>query len=200
MAKFLLRRLANSVVLVVIATSMAYALAATALNPRANYEGRNPPPPPAVVDKRLTELNLNDKTPLWERYKTWAKGVIHLDFGKTWDGLSVNEEMKRRIGVSLRLLLIATILGGILGVLAGAWGAIRQYHASDHAITVASFVILSVPVFVLAVGLEILAVKINNAAGRRSSSTPASSPRASTAASGPTRSTASSTSCSRASR
>jgi peptide/nickel transport system permease protein len=167
MAKFLLRRLANSIVLVVIATSMAYALAATALNPRANYEGRNPPPPPAVVDKRLTELNLNDKTPLWERYKIWAKGVIHLDFGKTWDGLSVNEEMRRRIGVSLRLLLIATILGGILGVLAGAWGAIRQYHASDHAITVASFVILSVPVFVLAVGLEILAVKVNNATGTK---------------------------------
>ena len=167
MAKFLLRRLANSIVLVVIATSMAYGLAALALNPRANYEGRNPPPPPAVVDKRLSELNLNDKTSLWDRYKTWAKGIVHLDFGKTWDGLSVNAEMGRRIGVSLRLLLIATILGGVLGVLAGAIGAIRQYKATDHAITVASFVILSVPVFVLAVGLEILAVKFNNAVGSK---------------------------------
>jgi peptide/nickel transport system permease protein len=81
MAKFLLRRLANSIVLVVIATSMAYALAALALNPRANYEGRNPPPPAAVVDKRLSELNLNDKTSLWDRYKTWAKVIAHLDFG-----------------------------------------------------------------------------------------------------------------------
>ena len=26
--------------------------------------------------------------------QTWAKGVIHLDFGQTWDGLSVNEEMQ----------------------------------------------------------------------------------------------------------
>jgi peptide/nickel transport system permease protein len=165
MAKFLLRRLANSIVLVAVAASLAYLLAAAALNPRANYEGRNPPPPPAAVDKRLSELNLNDKEPLLDRYVTWAKGVLRLDFGETWDGVSVNTEMGRRIGVSLRLLLIATIIGGVLGVLAGAWGAIRQYRLSDHAVTVASFTILSVPVFVLAVVLEILAVKFNNAVG-----------------------------------
>jgi peptide/nickel transport system permease protein len=167
MAKFLLRRLANSLVLVVIATSLAYGLAAASLNPRANFEGRNPPPPPAVVDRKLDELNLNDKTPLPERYATWAKGVIHADFGKTWDGTSVSSEMGRRMGVSLRLLLIATIVGGILGVLAGAWGAIRQYRFSDHAITILSFTVLSVPVFVLAVVLEIVAVGFNNAVGSK---------------------------------
>jgi len=75
--------------------------------------------------------------------------------------------MRRRVGVSLRLLLIATIVGGLLGVLAGAWGAIRQYRFSDHAITLLSFVILSIPVFVLAVLLEIVAVGFNNAVGAR---------------------------------
>jgi peptide/nickel transport system permease protein len=167
MAKFLLRRLANSIVLVVIATSMAYLLAAAALHPRANFQGRNPPPPPGVVDRKLDALNLNDKTPLLERYRTWASGIVHGDFGRTWDDVSVNAEMTRRIAVSLRLLLIATILGGILGVLAGAWGAIRQYRFSDHAITIASFTILSIPVFVLAVVLEIIAVGFNDAVGSK---------------------------------
>jgi len=167
MLKFLLRRLANSIVLVAIATSLAYFLAAATLHPRSNFEGRNPPPPPAVVDARLNELNLNDKTPIVHRYTRWVKGVLHGDFGETWDGVSVNAEMGRRIGVSLRLLLIATILGGVLGVLAGAWGAIRQYHVSDHAITLLSFVILSTPVFVLAVVLEIAAVGFNNAVGAK---------------------------------
>jgi peptide/nickel transport system permease protein len=167
MVKFLLRRLANSIVLVGLAASLAYVLAATALNPRSNFEGRNPAPPEAVVDRRLDELNLNDKTPVSERYVTWVNGVLHGDFGRTWDGDSVNEEMGRRIGVSLRLLLIATIVGGVLGVLAGAWGAIRQYRLSDHAITLLSFVILSTPVFVLAVVLEILAVGFNEAIGVR---------------------------------
>src|SRR3954452_10724386 len=167
MAKFLLRRTANYVILVAVATSGAYMLAAISLKPRANFEGRNPPPPEQVVDARLTELNLNDKTPVLERYKTWVSGVVRLDFGKTWEGDSVNAEMGRRIGVSLRLLLIATILGGLLGVLAGAWGAIRQYEFSDHAVTMLSFVILSIPVFVLAVVLEVAAVGFNNAVGSK---------------------------------
>lgn len=167
MAKFLLRRLANSLVLVVLATSLAYLLAAAALDPRGNFAGRNPRPPERVVDAQLSQLNLNDKTPLLTRYKRWAGDIIKGDFGKTWDSNSVNKEMTRRIGVSLRLLLIATILGGLLGVMAGAWGAIRQYRFSDHAITIASFTILSIPIFVLAVVLEILAVGVNNAVGHQ---------------------------------
>jgi peptide/nickel transport system permease protein len=167
MAKFLLRRLANYVILVTVATTGAYALASVSLKPRANFEGRNPPPPEKVVDQQLDDLNLNDKTPVLTRYKTWVSGLAHGNFGKTWDGTSVNAELARRIGVSLRLLFIAMIIGGLLGVLAGAWGAIRQYELSDHAVTILSFVILSVPVFVLAVVLEIAAVGINNAVGAK---------------------------------
>ena len=167
MTKYLLRRGLNWVVLIVIATSAAYILAALTLSPRSNYEQRNPRPPERVVDAQLDEYNLNDKTPVLERYVTWAKGVLHGDFGKTWDGDSVNEEMGRRIAVSTRLLLIASIVGSILGVLIGAWGAVRQYHLSDHLISAGSFLILSIPVFVIAIGLEIIAVKINHAAGHR---------------------------------
>jgi peptide/nickel transport system permease protein len=167
MARFLARRAANYVILVAVATSAAYMLASVSLKPRANFEGRNPPPPPAAVDARLTELNINDKTPVLERYKKWVSGIAHGDFGKTWQGDSVNAEMGRRIGVSLRLLLIATIVGGLFGVLAGAWGAVRQYQVSDHAVTMLSFVILSIPVFVLAVVLEIAAVGVNNAVGTK---------------------------------
>jgi peptide/nickel transport system permease protein len=167
MAKFLLRRLANYVILIVVATSAAYGLACISLKPRANFEARNPPPPEKVVDERLNELNLNDKTPILTRYKTWVSGLAHGNFGKTWEGTPVNDELGRRIGVSLRLLLIATIFGGVLGVLAGAWGAIRQYQLSDHAVTMLSFLILSIPVFVLAVVLEIAAVGFNNAVGAK---------------------------------
>lgn len=167
LATFLLRRLVNYVVLVLIATTLAYFLAAASLNPRANFEGRNPPPPARVVDAQLTELNLNDKTPLVHRYATWMTGVVHGDFGRTWDGNSVNAEMARRMGVSLRLLLIGTVVGGVLGVAVGAWSAIKQYQPSDHVITVASFVVLSIPVFVLAVLLQLSAVKVNNAVGHQ---------------------------------
>lgn len=165
MPKFLLRRLASSLILVAIAASLAYVLAATSLNPRANFEGRNPPPPPAVVDRQLSALNLNDRTPVAARYATWLGGLARADFGKTWDGISVNAEMARRIGVSLRLLIVATVLGGLFGVLAGASGAMNQHRFSDRAVTLLSFLVLSIPVFVLAVLFEIVAVGFNTAVG-----------------------------------
>ncbi|GAA2385996.1 ABC transporter permease [Nonomuraea africana] len=165
MGKYLLRRLLSSVILVAIAASLAYLLAAGSLNPRANYTGRQPPIPVGVVDSTLSEYNLNDKTPLLERYGTWVSGLVRGDFGKTWDGGSVNQQMGQRVGVSLRLLLIGTLLGSALGVAVGAFAAIRQYRISDRTIGVASFVIMAVPVFVLATLLSMGATGLNNAVG-----------------------------------
>jgi len=165
--RFLLRRLVYLIVLVVIATAATYILAAAALNPRSNFEGRNPPPPPEVVDARLTELNLNDKTPILERFNRWVSGVLRYDLGFTVDGGSVNDEMGRRVGVSLRLLLIGSLLGTLAGVAAGAYSAVKQYSFSDHAITLVSFVILSVNTVVLAVFLANGGTSLNNAVSNR---------------------------------
>ncbi|WP_329084252.1 MULTISPECIES: ABC transporter permease [unclassified Streptosporangium] len=165
MAGFLARRLLNYLVLIVVATSLAYMLAASALNPRSNYEGRNPPLPPAVVDARLTELNLNDRTPLFERYLTWAGGLVRGDFGKTVAGGSVNDDLGRRIGVTLRLITSGLILGSVAGVLIGAYAAVRQYGLFDRVATGLSFVVLAIPTVVLANILIIAAIRLNEAAG-----------------------------------
>lgn len=165
MAGFLARRLLNYLVLIVVATSLAYMLAASALNPRSNYEGRNPPIPPAVVDARLTDLNLNDRTPLFERYLTWAGDLTRGDFGKTVAGGSVGDDLGRRIGVTLRLITIGLILGSVTGVLIGAYAAVRQYGLFDRLSTGLSFVVLAVPTVVLANILIIAAIRLNEAAG-----------------------------------
>jgi len=160
--KFLVRRLFYLIVLVVVATAATYFLAAAALNPRSNFEGRNPPPPPEVVDARLDELNLNDKRPIMERFGRWVDGVVHSDMGQTVDGGSVNDEMGRRIGVSLRLLLIGSLLGTFVGIGAGAYSAVRQYGFADHSMTLVSFVILSIPTVVLSVFLANAGTSFNN--------------------------------------
>jgi len=165
MAGFLTRRLLNYLMLIVVATSLAYMLAASALNPRSNYEGRNPPLPVAVVDARLTDLNLNDGTPLFERYLTWAGGVVRGDFGKTVSGGSVNEDLGRRVGVTLRLITIGLVLGSVAGVLIGAYAAVRQYGLFDRLTTVLSFVVLAIPTVVLANVLIIAAIRLNEMAG-----------------------------------
>jgi peptide/nickel transport system permease protein len=165
MLGFLLRRFAYLLCLVVVSTSAAYLIAATQLNPRARYDGRNPPPPAAVVDATLDALNMNDKVPVATRFLRWSGDLLRGDLGRTIDNQSVNDELGRRMWVSLRLVLIGSILGTLLGVAAGAYGAVKQYHLSDRLITVFSFVVLSIPVVVLAVLLKNAGIGLNSLLG-----------------------------------
>ncbi len=165
MTKFLIRRLVYLLVLVVVSASVAYVLAATQLNPRSRYQGRNPPPPEAVVNATLDSLNMNDKTPVAARFERWADGLMHGNLGLTIDGTSVNVEIDRRMWVSLRLMLVGSIIGTLLGVAAGAFSAVKQRHLSDHIISTFSFVTLSIPVVVLAVLFKNAGIGINNALG-----------------------------------
>jgi peptide/nickel transport system permease protein len=165
MTGFLLRRLGYLMVLVAISTSVAYLLAATQLNPRSRYEGRNPPPAPEVVDAVLDELNMNDKTPVLERFGRWTSGLMRGDLGLTIDNQPVKEEIGRRMWVSLRLVLLGALVGTFLGVSAGAYGAIKQYRLSDRLLTIFSFVVLSTPIVVSAVLFKNAGIDLNNILG-----------------------------------
>ncbi|WP_017589269.1 ABC transporter permease [Nocardiopsis ganjiahuensis] len=165
MGKFLARRLLNYVVLIFLATSFAYLLAATNLQPRVYFEQMQPPPPPEVVNSQLDTLNLNDQTPLAQRYATWISGVVTGDFGKNIQGGEVSGQMWMKAGVTLRLITVATILGSALGIAIGAYAAVRQYRAFDKAATGASFFVLSIPTVVIAIVIQVLAVAVNDGLG-----------------------------------
>ncbi|KAA6221282.1 ABC transporter permease [Streptomyces albofaciens JCM 4342] len=162
MGRYLLRRLASYLVLVAVAASLTYFLAGLSLNPRARFEGRNPPLPEAAVTRTLDDYNLNPDTPVVIRFARWAADVAHGDLGRTVDGDSVNDDFGRRVGVSARLLLLATLVGSALGVAVGAYGAIRQYRLFDRFSTLASFFVLAMPVFVIGVALKIGATALND--------------------------------------
>jgi peptide/nickel transport system permease protein len=53
----------------------------------------------------------------------------------------------------------------VIGVLVGAWGAVRQYRMSDRVITGISLLIISTPTFVLAGLLILIALQINSVLG-----------------------------------
>jgi peptide/nickel transport system permease protein len=163
---FLLRRFVNYLVLILIATGVGYLLATATLNPRAKYDAQQPHPPEAAISRSLSDLNMNPADPALTRLGRWAKGIVaHGDFGRTIDNTPVNDEFGRRVWVSLRLLLLGTLLGSAIGVAAGAYGAINQYRWSDQAITFGSFLVLSIPVFVLAVALKQPAIALNHVTG-----------------------------------
>jgi peptide/nickel transport system permease protein len=124
---------------------------------------RNPRPPQSTIDAKAAELNLDKPIPI--RYVQWASDAVRGDFGTTVTGQPVSEELWRRIGVSLRLVIIGSLLGTVLGVVVGAWGAIRQYRLSDRVITVLSLLVLSTPTFVVANLLILGALKVNTVLG-----------------------------------
>ncbi|CAM3552103.1 ABC transporter permease [Nocardiopsis gilva] len=164
-ARFLLRRMVGHVVLLAVVCSCAYLLAAVSLNPRENYEGQRPPPPAQVVEAMLVARNLSDDVPLGERYLTWASGVVTGDLGSTWDGRPVGEEMARRVGASLRLLALGAVVGGVTGVLLGAWTGSRRYGTADRIGTAVSVLLISIPVVVIAVLLQSAALWANQVTG-----------------------------------
>ncbi|MEU7630114.1 ABC transporter permease [Nocardia sp. NPDC049220] len=163
MTGFLLRRALNYVVLLLLASFLTFSLASLTFRPLDSLEQRNPRPPQAVIDAKAEELHLNDPIP--QRYLTWIKGIPHGDFGTTLAGQPVSRELPRRVAVSLRLLIIGSLVGTVLGVLIGAAGAIRQYRFSDYFTTVVSLLVLSTPVFLLATLLKYGALEINSLTG-----------------------------------
>jgi peptide/nickel transport system permease protein len=165
MIRFLARRLLNYVVLLALASFLAFCLTSVTFHPLDSFIQRHPQPPPEAIHAKAVELGLDKPIPL--RYAKWVSGAVRGDFGNTVTGHPVSQELWRRIGVSLRLVVIGSVLGTVIGVVAGAWGAVRQYRLSDRVITVLSLTILSIPSFVLA-GLLILAgLRVNDFTGLR---------------------------------
>ncbi|WP_328956733.1 ABC transporter permease [Kitasatospora purpeofusca] len=166
MLRYLIKRFAYYAVLLVAAVFLAYALAGAALQPRVYFEAKVPRPAAASVERQLTDLNLNDRTPVVERFGHWAGDLLlHGDLGRTIHDTPVMDDFRRRVWVSLRLLLIGSLLGMVLGVAAGAWSAVRQYRISDRLLTVLSFVLLSTPVFLVALFLKNGAIAAKDAVG-----------------------------------
>ncbi|MFP5283542.1 MAG: ABC transporter permease [Actinomycetes bacterium] len=166
MGRYVARRFLNYAVLLFVAITLTYFLAATQLNPRSLYLVQNPPLDPVSVENTLREKNLSDAVPVVERYWIWLTNIVtDWDWGQGPRGEDVGGEVSRRMWVSLRLITLGSLFGIALGVVAGAWTATRQYGASDRTITFASLFLLSVPSFVVASVLQVLATKANSLTG-----------------------------------
>lgn len=166
MLPYLARRIANYAILLTIATVLAYFLAATQLNPLGLYDLSNTKLNWDGIYATLTAYNINPNDPVLDRFRAWATGILtDWDWGKTPKGESVNEEIARRMWVSVRLVFIGSLVGMGLGTALGAWTATKQYSATDRIATLLSLLIISTPVMVLALFLKLGAIKANQAMG-----------------------------------
>ena len=166
MTSFIVRRLLISIPVILLSSVLMFLLVANSGDPLAELKGRNPPPPPSVIELREKELNL-DK-PLPQRYAYWVTHFFRGDMGKAVDGREVRPLLFRRLGVTMRMVTLALFLALFLAIVVGVLSAVRQYTATDYAFTFAGFLFLSTPVFWLAALLkEYAAIRLNQLFGEQ---------------------------------
>ena len=131
-------------------------------------------PPGDIITSRLQELqaegqdiseeqiqalraryNLND--PLLLQYLKWIGGFLVGNMGySVMYGQSVNNLIWERLGYTLLITSSATLLTWLIAFPVGVYSALRQYSVLDYTATLAAFIGLATPNFLLALVLMYL--------------------------------------------
>lgn len=99
--------------------------------------------------------------PIYVRYGYWVKDVVTAKFGsETVTDLPIWPRLKRAMVHTLQLVVVAELLAVLIAVFIGVYSALRQYSVFDYTATTFSFVGLAIPVFWLALMLQVLFVNI----------------------------------------
>jgi len=110
--------------------------------------------PDAVAALRET-LGLDQS--VWVRYGQWLAGAAHGDFGVSLvSGLPVGPDLLIAFRNSMLIALPAMIVGVTLSLTLGVIAGVRRGRPSDHAISLISLVVMSVPEFMVATVLVLL--------------------------------------------
>ena len=103
---------------------------------------------PENVEKLNRDLGL-DK-PMIQRYFIWLGNMLQGDFGRSFSlNKDVLDEILERFGATLILAGVSFVLCSILGVVAGALSASRQFGITDKLITLSVLIGISIPSFFL---------------------------------------------------
>ena len=163
MGKYLLRRLAIGVPVLLGITLIVYVIISLApgdpvdamINPEmAASMG------PGYIELKREELGLNQ--PIMVRYAIWLKEVAQGNLGYSFmDRQSIAGKIGERLGPTLRLMLTAQLIAIAIAVPVGVLSAIKQYSLVDYGATVLGFAAISVPSFFLSLaGIYLFALKL----------------------------------------
>ncbi|CCI51718.1 MAG: ABC transporter permease [Tetrasphaera jenkinsii] len=147
MTKYIVRRLLQMIPVIIGSTFLIFAMVfALPGNPLAGKCGERPCPP-AFVEKFRADHNLDDPLPI--RYVKYLGDLAHGNFGTTFQGLNVLDELQKRYLITVKLAVIALLFEAIIGVLAGVLAGIRKGKFIDNLVLVSTLVVISIPTFVI---------------------------------------------------
>src|SRR5262245_46421779 len=158
MLTYVVRRLLYSTV-VLIAASILVFWGMSLITSPIGFLRQQPGISEQTIQNISERKHLND--PIYVRYGYWAKDALTNKFGtETVSDLPIWPDLKRAMGHTLQLVIIAEMLAILVAICVGVYSALRQYSVFDYAATTLAFTGLAIPVFWLALMLQILFVNI----------------------------------------
>lgn len=160
MSRFLLNRLWQSIVLLVLVSIIGFfVLNLIPGGPMAQY-ALDPGMTQDDIDRLKAQMGLD--RPLWQQYLDWAWRLLQGDWGKSFrDGVPVLDVIGRHLFATLLLMGTSTAISMALGTWVGILGATRRYSVFDYAATIGAMVALSIPTFWFGlVGIYLFSLKL----------------------------------------
>jgi peptide/nickel transport system permease protein len=159
MVTYIVRRLLYSIP-VLFAASVLIFFSVTAVGDPLAALRQNPLFSKQTIHNIEVRNHLNDSLPT--QYVYWLRSAVTDKFGSPLlqPGVKIWKDLERVIPHTLQLVFLAEILALIVGISIGVYSAIRQYSVFDYAATTFSFLGFAMPVFWLALMLQILFTNI----------------------------------------
>jgi peptide/nickel transport system permease protein len=160
MLTYIARRVLYSIPVLFFSTFFSFLFVSYAANPLVAARS-NPRLSPHLLQLLIHQNHL-DK-PVVVRYFYWVEAIFTQKLGKSLITLKpIWPDITRTMGHTAQLILIAESLAIVIGIAVGIYSAIRQYSFFDYSFTSISFLGFAMPVFWLALVLQILFVDVYN--------------------------------------
>lgn len=148
MGRYVARRLLLTIPVLIGASILIFAMVYALPGDPIAAMGGDRPVPPAVRAVLRERYHLD--SPLWEQYWYYVKALLHGDLGTDFRGRPVLDTIQRTLPVTVRLTIVAVAFEAVIGVVAGVLAGIRRNGYFDNLVLVATTVIVSIPILVLA--------------------------------------------------
>jgi len=155
---YLGRRLVRAVLLLIGVSALCFLFTEMAPGSFFDEMRLNPQISPETIASLRSHYGLDQPLPV--RYGRWMKSALHGDLGYSIAYKTpVAPLLWSRAKNTLLLTITALLLTWIISVPLGVWAANRRGGLLDHAVTVTTSFLVSVPELVIAVGLLAIAVR-----------------------------------------
>jgi peptide/nickel transport system permease protein len=166
MITYIIRRLLYSVLVLIAASFLVFTFVAKGAGDPLGPLRITPNIDQAGLERIAEEKHLNDS--IFVRYGYWVDSAVTDGFGDTLlTNKPILPDLWRVMKNTLQLVFIAELIAILFAIGIGVLSALRQYSPFDYTATTFSFLGLAMPLFWLALMVQVLVVQVQSWTGHK---------------------------------